>query len=405
MAEVAIAGAAMTSFGKFPDTSIKTLAGEAVAGALADAGLESGDVDTVFFANAVAGLITGQEMVRGQIALRETGLLGAAIFNVENACASASSAFHLASMAVASGQAEVAIAVGAEKLVHPDKRRSFEALGAATDLERREDLERFVYGDGGVPGSGSLFMDVYALLARRYAEASGATPEDFAAVAVKNHHHGALNPKAQYREEVTVEEVLASRPISGPLHLLMCSPIGDGAAALVLCSAERAASLGIDPVWVRGTAIASGSDDTSLPVAVERAAARAYEQAGVGPGDIDLAEVHDAAAPAELQIYEELGLCAPGDGPALLASGATALGGRVPVNTSGGLLSKGHPVGATGCAQLVELTEQLRGRAGARQVDGARVALAENAGGFLAPDQAVAAVTILASGAGPGELW
>jgi acetyl-CoA acetyltransferase len=243
-------------------------------------------------------------------------------------------------------------------------------------------------------------MDVYALLARRYSEKSGADERDFAQVAVKNHRHGALNPKAQYREEVTVEEVLASRRISGPLHLLMCSPIGDGAAALVVCSAERAAAAGADAVHVRATAIASGRDDDG-PVAVERAAARAYEQAGVGPEDIDLAEVHDAAAPAELQIYEELGLCGPGEGPALLASGATTLGGRVPVNPSGGLLSKGHPVGATGCAQLVELTEHLRGRAGARQVEGARIGLAENAGGFLGPDQAVASVTILSRDA-PG---
>jgi acetyl-CoA acetyltransferase len=395
VAEAVIAGAAMTAFGKFPEASLKALAGEATRGALDDAGLAASDVEAVFFANAVAGLITGQEMVRGQVALRETGLLGVPFYNVENACASASSAFDLAAMAVGSGQCEVALAVGAEKLVHPDKARSFAALGAATDLERREDLEAFVYGDDGSAGSGTLFMDIYALLARRYAERSGATERDFAAVAVKNHRHGALNPKAQYREEVTVEEVLASRAIAGPLRLLMCSPIGDGAAALVLCSAERAAAIGADAVRVRGTAIASGSDDESMPVAVERAAARAYERAGIGPEDVDVAEVHDAAAPAELQIYEELGLCAPGDGPKLLAEGATELGGRVPVNPSGGLLSKGHPVGATGCAQLVELTEQLRGRAGARQVEGARVALAENAGGFLAPDQAVAAVTIL----------
>lgn len=394
MREVMITGAAMTQFGKFPDTTLKALAGEATDGALGDAGLRAGDIEMAFFGNAVAGLITGQEMVRGQIALRETGLLGIPIINVENACASASTAFHLAWMAVASGQCDVAIAVGAEKLVHPDKQRSFEALAAATDLDRRQDLEDFVYSAQDGPGSGSMFMDIYALLARRYSELSGATERDFAQVAVKNHHHGAMNPKAQYRDEVTVEQVLASRQISGPLHLLMCSPIGDGAAALVLCSAERAKQMNADGVRVRATALASGRDDDG-PNAVERAAHKAYEQAGIGPEDLDVVEVHDAAAPAELQIYEELGLCGQGEGPALLASGATALGGRVPVNTSGGLLSKGHPVGATGCAQLVELTEQLRGRAGQRQVEGARVALAENAGGFLGPDQAVASVTIL----------
>jgi acetyl-CoA acetyltransferase len=326
-------------------------------------------------------------MVRGQTALRDTGLLGIPIFNVENACASASSAFHLAATAVTSGQCETALVVGAEKLVHPDKQRSFDALGAAIDLERRGDLEALIYGEDGDPGGGSLFMDIYAMLAERYMARSGATERDFAQVAVKNHHHGALNPRAQYRDEVTVEQVLASREISGPLRLLMCSPIGDGAAALVL----RASG---GDIRVRATALATGRDDDG-PLAVERAARRAYEQAGVEPGDVDVAEVHDAAAPAELQIYEELGLCGSGEGPAFLASGATALGGRVPVNPSGGLLSKGHPVGATGCAQLVELTDQLRGRAGARQVQGARIGLAENAGGFLGPDQAVAAVTIL----------
>lgn len=394
MREVVIAGAAMTRFGKFAETSLKALAGEAVNEALHDAGLAAKDVESVFFANAAAGLITGQEMVRGQVALRQTGLLGVPIFNVENACASASSAFHLACMAVGSGQCEVALAVGAEKLVHPDKQRSFAALATGTDLERRDDLRSFVYGADDGAGSGSLFMDIYALLARRYSERSGATERDFAQVAVKNHRHGALNPKAQYREEVTVEQVLQSREISAPLRLLMCSPLGDGAAALVVCSPERAAASGADAVRVRATALASGRDD-EVPPAVERAARHAFEQAGLGPEDLDVLEVHDAAAPAELQTYEELGLCSPGDGPKLLASGATALGGRVPVNTSGGLISKGHPVGATGCAQLVELAEQLRGRAGARQVHGARVALAENAGGFLGPDQAVASVTIL----------
>jgi acetyl-CoA acetyltransferase len=393
--DVLVAGAGMTPFGKFPDRGLKELASAAAAEALGDAKLAAADVDAVFFANATGGLVTGQEMIRGQTALRETGLLGIPIFNVENACASASSAFHLAWMSVACGQYEVALAIGAEKLVHPDKQRSFDALGAGIDLERRAELERFVYGGDGAPqgAAGSIFMDIYAELARRYASESGATAADFARVAVKNHRHGALNPKAQYRVEVTVEEVLGSRTVSDPITLLMCSPIGDGAAALVLCSPERARHSGADAVRVCGSALVSGTDDG--PPAAVRAAQRAYEQAGFGPEDLDVVELHDAAAPAELQIYEELGLCAQGGGPALLASGDTELGGRVPVNPSGGLLSKGHPVGASGCAQLVELTDQLRGRAGARQVEGARTALAENAGGFLGPDHAAAGVTIL----------
>lgn len=238
-------------------------------------------------------------------------------------------------------------------------------------------------------------MDLYAGIARDYMERSGATVEDFAHVASKNSTHGALNPKAQYRDRRTVEEVLASREISHPLTLLMCSPIGDGAAAVVLCSDEIAARC-VDPVRVRSSVVLSGRNGANRGEgSVARAARRAYEIAGVGPEDVNVAEVHDAAAPAELIVSEELGLCPPGDAPKLLASGATTLGGRVPINPSGGLLSKGHPIGATGCAQLVELADQLRGRAGDRQVPGARVGLAENAGGFLANDYAAVAVTIL----------
>ncbi len=192
--------------------------------------------------------------------------------------------------------------------------------------------------------------------------------------------------------------MLASREISPPLTLLMCSPIGDGAAALVVCSEDYARRLGGAPVRVRSCALVSGTDrKAGEPGAVERAAQRAYEQAGLGPEDLGVVEVHDAAAPAELMCYEELGLCAPGDGPRLLASGDTGLRGRLPVNPSGGLLSKGHPIGATGCGQLVELVDQLRGRCGPRQVEGAKVALAENGGGFLGTDAAAMVVSILST--------
>lgn len=398
MREVVIGGVGMTRFGKFPDRTIRSMAGEAAARALEDAGLGTDAVESVFFANATAGLITGQEMVRGQIALRDAGLLGAPIVNVENACASASTAVQLACTAIEAGACEVALVVGAEKLTHPDKRRTFAAIDSATDLERRTDLARMIYrpedADDAGEGSGTLFMDIYAEMARRYMERSGATLRDFAQVAVKNHRHGALNPYAQYRDEVTVEEVLLSRPIARPLHLLMCSPTGDGAAALVLMSRARSRRQGLNGVRVRACALVSGRDGDG-ETAPERAAHVAYEQAGLGPQDLDVAELHDAAAPAELVLYEEIGLCGAGEGPRILATGETALGGRVPVNTSGGLLSRGHPVGATGCAQLVELVQQLRGRAGHRQVDGARIGLAENAGGYLGPDHAAAAVTIL----------
>jgi acetyl-CoA acetyltransferase len=392
MRDVYVAGVGMTRFGKFPDSSVRSLAEEATAGALADAGLLPGQVDTAFFSNATAGILHGQEMIRGQVALRHTGLLGIPIVNVENACASASSAFYLAWMTVASGSADVALAVGSEKLTHPDKQKSFAAIGTAVDLGQRAEMEARLGTSG---EHRSFFMDIYAGLAREYMARSGATAEDFARVVVKNQRHGALNPNAQYGGEFTVEEVLASREVASPLTLLMCSPIGDGAAAVVVCSPEHARRLGAD-VKVASTVLLSGRDRNGVGQPVtERAARRAYERAGIGPEDVDVVEVHDAAAPAELMVYEEVGLCAIGEGPKLLASGETALGGRVPVNPSGGLLSKGHPIGATGCAQIVELVDQLRGRGGARQVEGARVALAENGGGFLGDDLAAVVITIL----------
>jgi acetyl-CoA acetyltransferase len=417
MGEVYVAGAAMTRFGKFPDTTIRALAEEATRGALDDAGVTAADVGMVFFSNAVAGILTNQEMIRGQVALRHTGLLGVPMVNVENACASASSAFHLACMAVGSGAVDVALAVGSEKLTHEDRARSFAAIGTAVDQLQLAELQQWTSpGSAGSPvpeqagsrsraGSPSqaggdkrsFFMDIYAASSRAYMKSSGATQEDFAEVAVKSHRHAALNPYAQYRTEVTVDDVLASREIAPPLTLLMCSPIGDGAAALVVCSAEMARRLGAR-VRVRACCLVSGRDrGPGEPGAVERAAHAAYEQAGVGPADLDVVELHDAAAPAELITYEELGLCADGGGPALLASGATALGGRLPVNPSGGLLSKGHPIGATGCGQLVELAEQLRGRCGLRQAAGARVALAQNGGGFLGTDAAAMVVTVLSA--------
>ncbi len=428
MRDVLVVGAGMTRFGKFLERSVRSLAEEAVGDALADAHVGPDQVEFTAFGNAVGGILQGQEMIRGQSALHHTGLLGGPVVNVENACASASSAFHVAWQAVASGSAEIALAVGAEKLTHADKVRSFAAIGTALDLEEvpaaRELLSAVLLGwpppggaagaETGAGGSGpagsgsgsgsaggmqsSPFMDVYAAMTRHYLEGCGGTPADLAAVSVKNHRHASLNPKAQYRDPVTVDEVLASRMVSEPLTVLMCSPIADGAAALVLASADAVAKLGVPGVRVRATVVASGRDRSlDEPSVAERAAERAYELSGVGPGDLDVVEVHDAAATAELLLYEELGLCAPGEGPKLLASGATALGGRVPVNPSGGLLSRGHPIGATGCGQLVELVDQLRGRCGARQVEGARVALAENGGGFIGADAAATVVTVLST--------
>ncbi len=397
MQDVIVAGVGMTRFGKAPDRGVRSLAEEAVGEALGAAGVQPAEVQAVHFANAVAGLITGQEMIPGQVALRHTGLLGIPIVNVENACASASTAFHLAWMGVASGMYDVALAVGAEKLSHADKSVSFSAIGTAVDLEALAELKSRLAGNGGGDGGGrSFFMDVYAGMAGEYMARSGATAQDFADVSVKNHAHGALNPRAQYGQPVTREEVLGSRAISGPLTLLMCSPIGEGAAAAVLCSEQAARRLGVSkPVRVRASVLVSGRDrEPGEPTAGDRAARGAYEASGISPGEVDVIELHDAAAPAELITYEELGLCSPNEGPALLADGRTRLGGAQPVNPSGGLLSKGHPIGATGIAQIAEVVWQLRGEAGDRQVEGAKVGLTENGGGFLGTDPAAMCVHV-----------
>ena len=392
MVEVVIAGAGMTAFGKFLDRGVRSLTQEAVAAAMADANASYGDIGLVVFGNAMSGLVTGQECIRGEVALRGTPLTGQPMINVENACASGSTAVHVARMAVASGQCEVALAIGAEKLTHPDKTVAFKAMESALDQEQLADLKRSF---GIIDGERSIFMDVYAKLTKAYMALSGATAEDFAAVAVKSHRAAALNPKAQFRKEVTLAEVLASRVIADPLTLLMCSPIADGAAAVIVTTEAWARKHGADYARLSASAIATGKGDGDGPTAAQLAARRAYEQAGVSPADIHVAEVHDASSPAELIYYEELGLCAQGDGPKLLRSGATDLGGRICVNPSGGLLSKGHPVGATGVGQLVELMDQLRGRSGPRQRPGAKVALAENGGGYIGEDSAVGVVTIL----------
>jgi acetyl-CoA acyltransferase len=397
----------MTPFGFAPESTVRSLATAAVDEALADGGVGANDVDMVVFANAGEGVLTGQEMIRGQVVFHGYGFGGIPIINVENACASASTALQVACMAVETGNAHVVVAVGAEKLTNPDKRRTMAVFSAAVDFDAmpalRQQVQRDLLGIGNDEGVGagpvqSALMDVYAATARRFFARGGGSATDAAAVAVKNRAHAAFNVRAQFREPVTLEQVIGSRMIADPLRLLMCSPVADGAAAVVVCSTGRAASprSAARPVRVDACALLSGgSGDIERNGAVRRAAAAAYEAAGVGPTDLDVVEVHDAAAPAELWTYEQLGLCEAGGAPELLADGVTRLGGRCPVNPSGGLLSRGHPVGATGLAQVVELADQLRGRCGPRQVDGARLALAQNSGGHLSGEEAVAVVTIL----------
>ena len=391
-----IGGTGITSFGKFLESGVRPLAEQAVTEALKDAAVEVDDVGMIFFGNAAGGLLTGQECVRGQVALRHSGLLGKPIVNVENACASSSTAFQLAHMAVASGATEIALAIGAEKMSNDDRTKPIKALESAADLDELTNLQQRISPDG--TGTGSVFMDLYASVARDYMDKSGATAEDFAQVSVKQRHAGALNPIAQFRVDVDVEEVLTSRMIADPITLMMCSSIGDGAAALVVMSAEAAAKRDIQPVEILACEIRSGQGDDPEARPVATAASHAaFEAAGLGPEDLSVVELHDAAAPAEYILSEQLGLCRPGDAISLLRSGRTSLGGAMPINPSGGLISKGHPIGATGAAQLVELADQLRGRAGSRQTEGARIGLAENGGGWIGNDAATATVTLLAS--------
>ena len=382
MRDVYVAGIGMTRFAKQPDRTLKDLTAEAVNAVLKDSGQAVGDVQSCYFGNAVAGSMTGQEMLAGQFFLRPLGLGGIPIFNVENACASASTAFHLAWQAVASGMQDAVLAVAAEKMTHPDKARSFAAIGGSVDVETTP---------ADLPAGRSFLMDMYAGAALRYMERTGATREDLAQVVVKNQRHGKLNPAAQYGGDLTVKQVLAAREIVWPFTLQMCSPISDGAAAALLVSADLRPSG--PAVAVLASAARSVPADGSASV-TGLAAAAAYEQSGLGPADLDCVEVHDAAASAELVIYEQLGLAEPGGGPALLRSGKTELGGPLPVNTSGGLLARGHPIGATGLAQIVEAVAQARGSAGGRQVPGARIALTQNAGGWHGSDNVASVVHI-----------
>ncbi len=403
-----IAGTGMTDFGKFLERPLSSLTVEAMEEALKDAGIEGNDLQAAWMGNAAAGATIGQVCVPGQIALRRIGIGKIPVVNVENACASSSTAVHQAAAMVTAGAYDIVLATGFEKLYSTDKATTFRVFGGAIDVEEAAEvmkaLEENAKKQGakdGVKGAGenrSIFMDIYASAARSYMARYGATVEHFAEITAKNSLHGSMNPHAQFKDRMTVEEVLAGRMVSDPLRLAMCSPIGDGAAATVIMSERKVRELGIkDPVKVEAAVLASGWDRTegdneSVPA---YAARTAYEFAGIGPEDIDVIELHDATSPAELICYEQLGICKPEDAIKLVEDGDTTLGGRIPVNTSGGLARKGHPIGATGAAQIVELAQQLRGRCGDRQVEGAKVGVAENGGAFIKGDVAALTVTVL----------
>ncbi len=411
---VYILGSAMIRFGKYMDRNIKSLTGEALDLVLEDCGLTLDELQAAWFSNSGWGIHTFQHCIRVQVALSANGLEGIPITNVENACASGSTAVNGAWTAVKAGLYDCVLAMGAEKLYNEDRAKTMEGFLAGMDVEVAvEEITRFAEEDRkrreeearkkGVelppekPGGHTVFMDWYAIGARRHMEKYGTTQRQLAAIAAKNHNNSTLNDLAQYTFPQTIEQVLEDRVVSWPLTRAMCAPIGDGAAAAVICSegylkknpSSRA-------VKVLASALQSGNRHKQTDVSA-RAARQAYEMAGVGPEDIDVAEVHDATAFGELHQVEQMGFCAVGEGGPFAERDETGLGGKIPINTSGGLISRGHPIGASGLAMIYELVTQLRGEAGKRQVQGARIALVENGGGVFGHGEAAMSIHILAS--------
>jgi len=386
MRDVVVLGVGMTSFGKFFDSSLKALGGRACRDALLDAGVPASDIQAGYVANAIGGMIIGQTMVTGQVVLREVGITGVPIINYENACSSGSTAFYSAWRDIRAGYCDIAIVLGVEKMYAKDSQKTVEALAGAGDVE----LELNV---------GVNFPSHWAMRAMKRMELIGTTPEHYAKVSAKNHKNGCWNPRAQYKKACSVEEVLAARMIADPLTQLQCSGIGDGAAAVVLCAADKAAKYKTDAPIVAGVGMATGSYTIERDICdgdmEGRSGKAAYEISGIGPEDIDFAEVHDCFTIAEFMRVEGLGLYKKGEYDFALDRGDCEIGGRLPINPSGGLLAKGHPVAATGVAQICEVVWQLRGEAGQRQVQGAKVGLAHCSGGGISGDGAVSVVSIL----------
>jgi benzoylsuccinyl-CoA thiolase BbsB subunit len=364
MKGVSVIGVGMIPFGKYPDTNITDLGWPAVKAAIKDAAIDARRIQAVYSGTARGGAMVGQRIM-GRL-----GLAGLPIVNVENACSSSSSAMAQGVMAVSSGAYDIVLVIGVEKLTK---------FGGGTLPLDEDDWEVRL---------GLSMPALYAMRAQRYMHDYGVSLRDVAGVSVKNRKNGALNPDAQMRKEVSIEEVLSSRMIADPFTLLQCCPTGDGAAAIILASTAIAKQLRTDAIEVRASHLTSGRfisgfRDMTSPEITVRGAREIFEEAGLGPEDIDVAEVHDAFSIAELIYYEAFGFCGRGEGAALLNSGATSIGGRIPINPSGGLLAKGHPVGATGAAQVVEIVRQLRGEAGARQVEGAKVGMTHATGGGI----------------------
>ncbi|MCK5098245.1 MAG: thiolase family protein [Desulfobacteraceae bacterium] len=409
MRDVFIIGLGMIRFNKYPDDNVRNMAHQVTRLALEDSGLDKKEIQAAFFSNTFWGMFTNQHSIRGQVILRSMGIEAIPVTNVENACAGASTALHHAYTGIRAGMYDVALALGSEKITHQDKMMSLSAYASCMDVENFEshmnmmtelskkiDLE--IPEDQTPPGEGrSVFMDAYAMGARWHMSKFGSTQEQLAAICAKNHFHGSLNPMAQYQQDMTIEQVLADKSIAYPLTRSMCAPVGDGAAAAIVCSGEFLKKLNqARPVKILASVLGSGTDRELDGIDIgERLSKEAYNIAGVGPKDIDLAELHDATSYGELHQTEAMGFCALGEGGPYAESGATKLGGKQPVNTSGGLECRGHPIGASGLAQIYELGEQLRNQAGKRQVEGAKIGLAENGGGNIGVEEASMCIHIL----------
>jgi acetyl-CoA acetyltransferase len=417
MEDVYIIGVGMFRFGKYPEKSIKQMTAEVVELLLEDAPVSKEDIEAAWFSNSFWGIVTGQHSIRGQVALTPLGIEGIPVMNVENACAGATSAVNGAYLGIRAGQYDVAMAIGVEKMFNPDNKQAmFEMFMSNTDVEfikgilaafqadekRKAEEAKTSGGEGSKDASGgggrSPFMDIYAMAARMHMQQYGTTQRQLAVIAAKNHYHASMNPLAQYQVDMSVEEVLNDKAVAFPLTRSMCAPMGDGATAALLCSGKALKRFaGARPVKVLASVLTSGSipKGGGMDLIGKRLSEKAYATAGLGPEDIDVAEVHDATAFGELLQCEELGFCAEGEGGPFAESGATKVGGKLPINTSGGLECRGHPIGASGIAQLVELVTQLRGEAGKRQVEGARIAMAENGGGFIGTGEAAMCLHIL----------
>ncbi len=410
MSPIYIAGIAMTVFGRHVERALDDLAREALQGALKDAGCRTSDLGAAFYSGMTNGPLQGQIAVPGQVVFSKIGIEGIPVYNVENACASGSSAVNLAVQSLRSGAADVALALGAEKMNIADKVKAFAIFEGGWDVSRAEEnyATLIKMGEGITPPPGtesdkpySRFMAIYAAMCRWHMKTYGTTQRQIAAVCAKNHQHSVHNPYSQFQKPFTIDEVLAAPPITYPITLPMCAPLSDGAAAAVLCTEEGLRRIGADRrrcIRVAASVVRSFThrrlDEPEKHIS-RLAARQAYEQAGIGPEDVDVAEVHDASAMGEIIQSENLGLVPLGGGGPAAERGEFTLGGRLPINPSGGLESKGHPLGATGIGQLFELVTQLRGEAGARQVIGARHAIQENGGGMQGVEEAAVAIHIL----------